>query len=88
MTGFWANDRDTLADGLSGHIEGDVMCSIAADELIATGVVRVLDPDDTELVEQVAQAIYTAHVQQLHKPGSEAWLYPIARAVIVALRQP
>jgi hypothetical protein len=50
--------------------------------------VRVLDPDNTELVEQVAQAIYTAHVQQLHKPGSEAWLYPIARAVIVALRRP
>jgi hypothetical protein len=86
MTGLWTNDRDRLLEACRAT-SGDGPRATSA-YLIEQGVVRVLDPDDTELVEQVAQAIYTAHVQQLHKPGSEAWLYPIARAVIVALRQP
>jgi hypothetical protein len=86
MTGLWTNNRDTLAEALRNTPLQ--MPQNLAQHLIESGVVRVLDPDNTELVEQVAQAIYTAHVQQLHKPGSEAWLYPIARAVIVALRRP
>jgi hypothetical protein len=86
MTGLWTNDRDTLVNGVATAPRYDP--DLTADHLIDSGVVRVLDPDNTELVEQVAQAIYTAHVQQLHNPGSEAWLYPIARAVIVALRRP
>jgi hypothetical protein len=57
MSGLWTNDRDGLAEALSDHIEGDVMCSIVADELIAVGAVQVLDPGNTELVERFARFI-------------------------------
>lgn len=86
MTGLWTNDRDSLIAALSGHIEGDVMCSIAADELIVVGVVRVLDPDDTELRATIRDAIADEF-------GRWHWDFSddIERAtdhVIEALRQP
>jgi hypothetical protein len=86
MSGLWTNDRDTLAEALfHAYAPGRKTWRDAsgmrrrgwlsqADRLLATGVVRVLDPDDTELVERAA-----------HKLG---WSAMTVRAVVEALRQP
>jgi hypothetical protein len=103
MTRLWTNDRDTLAEALfHAYAPGRKTWRDAsgmrrrgwlsqADRLLATGVVRVLDPDDTELVEQTAKTIYEWH------HGAE-WEYApklvraqrssAVRDVFVALGQP
>jgi hypothetical protein len=96
VSGLWTNDRDTLADILIAELDWVHAPDLkwTAGRLIGTGAVRVLDPDDTELVERVARGLFLeAH------PGSEAgwdapgvmgkaaW-YTRARAVIKVLRQP
>jgi hypothetical protein len=78
MTGLWTNDHDTLADGL---MELDWV-QWAASRLISTGVVRVLDPDNTELRYLIAKAIWGP-------TGEPAPIcFKQADDVIVALRQP
>jgi hypothetical protein len=92
MTRLWTNDRDTLAEGLMPYtVAGEYWAPRTADALIDSGVVRVLDPDDTELVEQTAKTIYEWH------HGAE-WEYApklvraqrssAVRDVFVALGQP
>jgi hypothetical protein len=81
MTGLWTNDRDSLGRWLAGFFGVDVADGEdAADDLINDGVVRVLNPDDTELVERVAKAMWSFETNEFHRD--------MARAVIVALRQP
>jgi hypothetical protein len=76
MSGLWTNDRDTLADGLIKELDWVHAPDLkwAAVRLIATRAVKVLDPDDTELVERVA--------------GRLGMTPAMVRAVIEALRQP
>jgi hypothetical protein len=104
VTGLWTNDRDTLAEALlpwraNQEYPADKFDRDWADEfatvLIDDGVVRVLDPDDTELVEQGAQTLWSKGLP--HDAGLVWDLLPEtarehyrvgARAVIEALRQP
>jgi hypothetical protein len=94
MSGLWTNDRDTLADALVGYLAGIRALAegtkndepaarfwaprVAAD-LIDKGTVRVLDPDNTELVEQVAGTLYGGDWERARRN---------ARAVLMTLRQP
>ena len=77
MTGLWTNDRDTLAEGIDRYARSvapsEASATGVARDLIDTGAVKVLDPDNTELVAKLTAAI-----------GSPS----LARAVIEALRQP
>jgi hypothetical protein len=107
VSGLWTNDVDTLAEALVGYLAGIRSLSEgtknvepaarfwaprAAADLIDQRAVRVLDPDDTELVESIAKAMAGA------RPGSPPWQLLVpeiqeihrveARAAIVALRQP
>jgi hypothetical protein len=87
MSGLWTNDRDTLAKAVSTALRDRVTI---ADYLIDSGVVRVLDPDNTELVEHVAREMWAAHSGGLvwdARAPKEPWVC-MARAAIVALRQP
>jgi hypothetical protein len=86
MTGLWTTDRDTLAKALWGlpHQTPDGL----AKALIDTGAVRVLDPDDTDMVGKGGMAVYEAHLHRPHIPGSVLWCNALARAVIEALREP
>jgi hypothetical protein len=89
VTGLWTNDRAGLAAWLSGYLRGfrisdaDDCGAKGADALISMRVVQVLDPDDTELVERVADAIFN-----VWQDGEKSWPGDAARAVIEALRQP
>jgi hypothetical protein len=74
MTGLWTNDRDTLADGL---MELDWV-QWAASRLISTGVVRVLDPNNTELRKRVRKVVTSNELDTESR----------ITAVIEALRQP
>jgi hypothetical protein len=98
MTGLWTNNRDTLADGLIKELDWVHAPDLkwAAGRLIATGVVQVLDPDDTELVERGALPLArwryshpNASIEQA-KEDAIPWRVACAesRAVIEALRQP
>jgi regulator of extracellular matrix RemA (YlzA/DUF370 family) len=80
MSGLWTNDRATLAAGIWGHVGLDA--TVLAQHLIDKGTVRVLDPDDTDLVGRIIDEI--ADELHLVDPSPER----LARAVIVALRQP
>lgn len=73
MTGLWTNNRDTLVAAIRPWCRTAAAAQSAARTLIDSGVVRVLDPDNTELVAKLTAAI-----------GSPS----LARAVIEALRQP
>jgi hypothetical protein len=98
MTGLWTNDRDTLASGINNPRWtwlGRRAAEDIADRLIDTGVVRMLDPGDTELVERVARALAPAsygrgpelQVLDRFQLTDEGWRAK-ARAAIEALRQP
>jgi hypothetical protein len=78
MTGQWTNDRAGLVLALDKMLPAGVNRFAVADHLLRT-VVRVLDPDDPELVELVAAAIF--------KPADGTY-EQVARRVIEALRQP
>jgi hypothetical protein len=95
MTGLWTNDHDTLAETLRrGNVPNDWRTwdqlqpeerepyLLMVEYAIDTGVVRVLDPDDTKLVQQMA-----ATIRSHWDSGGTRW-DGMARAVIVALRQP
>jgi hypothetical protein len=92
MTGLWTNDRNGLAAWLSGYLRGfcnfdaDDCGAKGADALISMRVVRVLDPDDTELVDHAAKAVYD--IGLLVWTGSMDDARRVTRAVIEALRQP
>jgi hypothetical protein len=78
MTGLWTNDRDTLADLV--EVCGDFTNPWdVADSLIDKGVVRMLDPDDTELVDQVRDRMWDEGIGITRLT---------VRKVIEALRQP
>jgi hypothetical protein len=83
MTGLWTNDHDTLAKALWGlpHQTPDGL----AKALIDRGYVRVLDPDETELVEQVAKGIYQ---HRSHEVDDWTYFIPHAIGALEALRQP
>jgi hypothetical protein len=87
MTGLWTSGRDTLADRLNDRpLQGAVRdAPRVADYLIHTRTVRVLDPDDTELVDRLAGVLYRErqHIDYLWERARRD-----ARAVIEALRQP
>jgi hypothetical protein len=85
MTGLWTNDRDTLATTIWGRPTGDARA--LADWIIKTGVVRVLDPDDTELRHKVAHILAGVPLMRLSQAKRDAYLRK-ATAVIEALRQP
>jgi hypothetical protein len=85
VTGLWTNDRDTLAAGIWGHDGLDA--TALAQQLIDRGVVRVLDPADTELRHRVAHALADEQLMRLTGAERSAYLRE-ARAVIEALRQP
>jgi hypothetical protein len=74
MTGLWTNDPDILVAFLQGLLQNDADGLYAADQAIALGAVRVLDPDNTELVDQVARES-GVELAKIH-------------AVIEAVRQP
>jgi hypothetical protein len=78
MSGLWTHDRDTLvtwlADSYAGPEPYEGYNDARVDDLLARGDVRVLDPDNTELVERIADLAKT-------NVGT-------ARNVIWALRQP
>jgi hypothetical protein len=86
MSGLWTNDRDTLNEALRGgytpYYLNPAQRAAVIEALIDTGAVKVLDPDDTELVERVATVV--VEELQLVDANPER----MARAVIVALRQP
>jgi hypothetical protein len=99
VSGLWTNDRDTLAEGLMRadgvDVEpGDVLddCRAVADALVDDGVVQVLDPDDTELVEEAAERLHRAVYGGI--PWGMASYFikdrrrQTVRTVIVTLRQP
>jgi hypothetical protein len=88
VTGLWTNDRDTLAGAIRERLYASP--GSIADYAIQTGAVRVLDPDDPALVEQVAREMWAAHSGGLvwdTRAPKEPWMC-MARAAIVALRQP
>jgi hypothetical protein len=91
VTGLWTNDRDTLAEGLYIH-SSDYMLTDAADELAGAlfenRVVRVLDPEDTELRQQIRRSIWAALPASGRTVLNWANLDDIARAIIEELRQP
>jgi hypothetical protein len=95
VTGLWTNDRDTLAgalrSGLMPHYLNPVQRAAVIEALLGSGAVRVLDPDNTELVEQGARAIYSSTWRMADwdlAPRQVRDLYrAYARAHIVALRQ-
>jgi hypothetical protein len=73
--GLWTSDHDTLAEAIGWLLDNGEPDGMAiARYLTEHKTVRVLDPDDTELVERVADIALM-----------ESW---VVRAVIVALRQP
>jgi hypothetical protein len=84
MTGLWTNDRDGLAAWLSGYLRGFRIsdaddCGVkGADALISMRVVRVLEPDDTELRERVRKVVTSNELDTESR----------ITAVIEALRQP
>jgi hypothetical protein len=91
MTKWWTNDRDTLAEGLHYHCDGNpcVFPEHVADaqRLIDSGVVRVLDPDDTVQRGRVAKRLREIEVQAvagIHRDATD-WA---AAQLIEALRQP
>jgi hypothetical protein len=100
MTGLWTNDRDTLADACGvctctpgpGYDGPEEDCPLhgkpefRARYLIETGAVRTLDPDDTELVGQLADAIQ-AELQRPHSTVAAGYR-AAARRCVVKLRQP
>jgi hypothetical protein len=73
VTRLWTNDLDTLADGLAPDLVYASTRRRIAERLIDQRVVRVLDPDDTELVERTARKL--------------GWSAMTVRAFIVALRK-
>jgi hypothetical protein len=89
MSGLWTNDRDTLALFLSVHTLMDFgAAKRLLEQATADGVVRVLDPDDTELVNRIARVIcYGTEPPGIAATAPEPWRRT-ARAVIEALRQP
>jgi hypothetical protein len=79
MTGLWTNDREAVYRALRPYDR------TVADALIDTGVVRVLDPDDTELVQRVAKGIYQ---HRSHEVDDWTYFIPHAIGAIEALREP
>jgi hypothetical protein len=92
MTGLWTTDRDTLNQGVSAWLAFGHDAEAAGDYLVNTGWVRVLDPDDTELVERVAATLRQAAggwaASASSSPNWPTSDCEIARAVIEVLRQP
>ncbi len=95
MTGLWINDREFLRLAVNAARRGRVTI---ADYLLDTRAVRVLDPDDTGLVDRAAAAL-VACVDDETPHGDPPWKgargYVLrddpraaARAVIEAMRQP
>jgi hypothetical protein len=85
MTGLWTTDRDTLNQGVSAWLAFGHDAEAAGDYLVNAGWVRVLDPDDTELVEQVAKGIYQ---HRSHEVDDWTYFIPHAIGALEALRQP
>jgi hypothetical protein len=83
MTGLWTNDRNALAGAIWGHVGNDA--TALAQHLIDVGAVRALDPDDTELVEQVAKGIYQ---HRSHEVDDWTYFIPHAIGALEALGQP
>jgi hypothetical protein len=99
MTGLWTNDRaftdrvhraiSVLATGTEDSHDQSVLAVVYG----ITSAVRVLDPDDTGLREQIARALFDEEMR-----GAITWKKAhesmrrdyrrLGRAVIVALRQP
>jgi hypothetical protein len=85
MTGLWTNDRDTkLVEQLNlwrPNLADQGWARALADDLIGNDVVRVLDSDDTELVDQGAKAMYDSDyplhdlglVEDPRATGKSAW---------------
>jgi hypothetical protein len=92
MSGLWTNGLDALTAALHrGPSHGyNPTCERVASHLIDSGVVRVLDPDDTELVERVAAALWVSiYREPWAQAGAVGDRYRVhARAVVKALRQP
>jgi hypothetical protein len=97
MTGLWTNDRAALAEAIFREYTGGKESwakknqrgrgrwLVQVDRLIDSGAVRVLDPDDTDLIEQVARAI----ARSVGSPTDPWSIYhSCACTVIEALRQP
>jgi hypothetical protein len=82
VTGLWTNDRDTLAEalrsGLMPHYLNPVQRAAVIEALLGSGAVRVLDPDNTELVERLRSVITSNDLDTESR----------IRAVIETLRQP
>jgi hypothetical protein len=77
VTGLWTNDRDTLDKGVAAWLAWGGH-QAAGDFLLNEGVVRVLDPNDTELVERLRSVITSNDLDTESR----------IRAVIETLRQP
>jgi hypothetical protein len=96
VTGLWTNDRDMLGLGIVACVDTSVVNPwYVTDHLLNNRVVRVLDPDDTELVDRVAAVLsmctctpgpgYEGPEEDCPRHGKPDLQ---ARAVFEALRQP
>jgi hypothetical protein len=83
MTGFWTDDRHALAAGIDATYR-QINGYAAADHLIDTRVVRVLDPDDTELRAKIRGVIS----DEFGDTTSREDIDRVTDTVIEALRQP
>jgi hypothetical protein len=88
MTGLWTNDRDRLDEGVCWWLSAGDSGGRAGDYLIDSGVVRVLDPNNTELRAKIRDAIADEFCRWLWDTAILEDVDRATDAVFEALRQP